>query len=121
MTLAGVAGSCVEGCSFFAALLIRIRVHVRPRPAWCNRRRISEWPGRFGRVQTSEGRHGALHIVPLDEEPEAYALEEAEEEAALPSLPYLQENYAAAPPIALPPLTRLAVRVERDTLYVKIV
>jgi len=34
---------------------------------------------------------------------------------------YLQENYAAAPPVALPPLTRLAVRVESDTLYVKVV
>jgi cytochrome b6-f complex iron-sulfur subunit len=34
---------------------------------------------------------------------------------------YLQENYAAAPPVALPPLTRLAVRVESDTVFVKIV
>jgi cytochrome b6-f complex iron-sulfur subunit len=34
---------------------------------------------------------------------------------------YLQENYISAPPVALPPLTRLAVRVESGTLYVKIV
>jgi cytochrome b6-f complex iron-sulfur subunit len=33
---------------------------------------------------------------------------------------YLQEDYAA-PPATLPPLTRLAVRAEGDTLYVKIV
>ena len=32
---------------------------------------------------------------------------------------YLKEDYASAPPVALKPLTRLAVRAEGDTLYVK--
>jgi RNA polymerase sigma-70 factor, ECF subfamily len=47
-------------------------------------------------------RSAALRVVPLDEEPEAYALEEAQEEAALPSptslLSELERVLALLPP-----------------------